>query len=106
MEDRTGEGACPALWRAGLLLRTRPLTVCCSRPGARVPASRRNCTAISRTDTMSSRRPLKWGRRARRRSQLAEIRLLRPDKRQMTSARRQGCSHQNPFDGPGDAGRA
>lgn len=52
------------------------LTACCSQPGTGPPASRRNCTDISRMDAMSSRRPSNWGSRARRRSQLKEIRLL------------------------------
>lgn len=53
-----------------------PLTVCCSWPGSRVPTSRRNCTDISRTEAMSSRRPSNRGSRARRRSQLTEMRFL------------------------------
>ena len=56
------------------------LTACCSRPGTGPPASRRNCTDISRMDAMSSRRPSNWGSRARRRSQLKEIRLLLSEK--------------------------
>lgn len=56
------------------------LTACFSQPGTRALASRRNCTDISKTEAMSSRRPSNWGSRARRRSQLKEIRFLPPGK--------------------------
>lgn len=65
--------------RAGPAVTGR-LTACCSQPGTRVPASWRNCTAISRTEAMSSRRPSNRGSRARKRSQLKEIRLLPAEK--------------------------
>ena len=59
---------------------TGRLTACCSQPGTRVPASWRNCTAISRTEAMSSRRPSNRGSRPRRCSQLKEIRFLLAEK--------------------------
>lgn len=88
--------SCPQLADQG----PHTLTVCCSPLGTMVPAIWRNCTDISRTEAMSSHRPSNQGRRARRRSQLTEIRFPHLNKQQASMMSLSGLGQEKGLQPP------